>query len=121
MRAIKSHRRAIAIENPEVCEKPLLPGFRVSLEVDEFRIEIGVCGDGKISQRKRKPGTCGLQKSFLSRPAGKEARHAEMIRQRSKSGAFMLGEETLRQRGYIDILADFFNVDSQLASTANCN
>ena len=79
-RALASHRRAEAIDDAEVRQKPLLPFVRASLDLFKFWIKIGVCGDGKICQWERKTFTCGLQEGFLARPAGKETRHAEMIR-----------------------------------------
>src|SRR5580704_5750877 len=79
-RALASHRRAEAIDDAEVREKPLLPFVRASLDLFKFWIKIGVCGDGKICQWKRESFTCGLQEGFFARPAGKETRHAEMIR-----------------------------------------
>src|SRR6202163_2230676 len=79
-RARASHRRAEAIDDAEVRQTPLFPVVRASLDLFKFWIKIGVCGDGKICQWKRKSFTCGLQEGFLARPAGKETRHAEMIR-----------------------------------------
>jgi len=95
--AVASHARAVAIDNTDVCQKPLFASFGVSSDFFELRIEIGMRGDGKICQRKRKPVTGGLQNSFLARPASKEARHAEMVRQRLKPGAFAKREESLGQ------------------------
>src|SRR6266403_1889562 len=80
-RALTSHSRAEAIYDAQVCQKPLFRLVPASFDLFQFRIKIGMGGDGKICQWKRKPFTCGLQEGFLTRPAGKEARHAEMIRQ----------------------------------------
>src|SRR5208283_2841251 len=93
--ALRGNCRAVAIDDTEVCQRPLLSGVRVPFDVFEFRIEIGVCGDGKVRQWKRESLTGGFQEGFLARPAGKEARHAERIRQRPKSGAFAKGEKSL--------------------------
>src|ERR1700676_1114175 len=120
-RALASHRRAEAIGNAEVCQKPLFPLVRASLDLFKFWTKIGVCCDGKICQWKRKPFTCGLQKGFLTRPARTEDRHAKMIRQRPKSSAFAKGEESLRQRGGINVAANFFDIDAQPVLTANCD
>src|SRR3979490_1935137 len=78
-RVLASHRRAEAIDDAEVCQKPLFPVVGASLDLFKFRLKIGVCGDGKVCQWKREAFACSLQKGFLTRPAGKEARHAEMI------------------------------------------
>jgi hypothetical protein len=75
-------------------------------------IEILVCGNGKIRQWKRKPFTGGLQEGVLTRPAGKEARHAEMIRQRLNSGAFAKREESFGKCGGVDVDRDLFDVDA---------
>jgi len=96
MSEIESYRRAVA-DNTEVRQKPKLPGFRVSIDFFKFRIEIGVRGDGKIRQWKGEPVTGGLQKSFLTRPAGEEARQAKIGGQRLKSGAFAERKEALGQ------------------------
>ena len=85
--ALDGHRRAVAIDDTEVCQKPMFASFGVSTDFLKLRTEIGVCDDGKIRQWKSEPITGALQESLLTRPAGKEARHAEMIRQRPKSGA----------------------------------
>src|ERR1700736_3144719 len=94
-RALASHRRAEAMDEAEVRQKPLFPLVRASFDLFKFWIKIGMCGDGKICQWKRKPFTGGLQEGFLTRPAGKETRHAEMIRQRLKASAFAKREESL--------------------------
>lgn len=121
MRAFESHRRTIAFDGAEVSQKPLFSDYGVSSDFFKRGIDIGMCGDGKICQRKRKPITRGLQKSFLARPAGKEAGHAEMIRQRLKSFAFAEREESLSQRGCVDIAADSLDVDAEPVLTANCD
>jgi hypothetical protein len=79
---LDDHRRAVAIDDAEVRQKPLFAGFPVPFDVFEFRI--GVCGDGKVRQRKRKPVTGGFQESFLTCSAGMETAHAETIRQLTK-------------------------------------
>ncbi len=95
--SLHGHACAIAIDDTEVCQRPLLGGFGVSPDFFQHRVESGVGGDGKIRQGKRKPFTGGLQKSFLARPAGKEARQAEMGGQRLKSGAFAERKKALGQ------------------------
>src|ERR1019366_9564707 len=92
---IESCRRAVAIEYTKICQKPLFASLDVSSYFFKGGIEIGMRSDGKVHQRKRKPVTSRLQESFLTRPAGKETRHAEMIRQRLKSGALAKREEPL--------------------------
>ena len=120
-RALTSHSRAEAIDDAQVCQKPLFRLVRASLDLFQFRIKIGMGGNGKICQWKRKPVTRGLQEGFFTRPAGKEARHAEMIRQRLKAGAFAKREESLSERGGIDVAANFFDIDAQPMLTANCD
>jgi hypothetical protein len=88
---LDDHRRAVAIDDAEIGQKPLFAGFPVPFDVFEFRI--GVCGDGKVRQRKRKPVTGGFQESFLTRPAGIETAHAETIRQLTKPAKGEEGEE----------------------------
>lgn len=78
-------------------------------------------GDGEVCQGKREAYAGCLQKGFLARPAGEEARSAEMGGQGAKFGAFGKGEKTLRQGSYVDVLADFFDVYAQLATTADRN
>jgi len=112
MRALYGHCRAEAIDDAKVFQKPLFPGFRVPFELLKLRVEIGVCGDGKIRQWKRKPFARSLQEGFLSRPAGKKALHTEMIRQRLKSGPFAKREEALGKRCHVDVGADFLDVDA---------
>src|ERR1700675_4139869 len=120
-RALASHRRAEAIDDAEVCQKPLFPLVRASLDLFKFWTKIGVCCDGKICQWKRKTFTCGLQEGFFTRPAGKKARHAKIIRQRLKSSTFAKREESLGQCGGIDVAANFFDIDAQPVLTANRN
>src|ERR1035441_6442290 len=64
-RALDGHRRAVAIDDNEVCQKPLFASIGVSSDFFELRIKIGMCGDGKICQWKRKPVTGGLQECFF--------------------------------------------------------
>src|SRR4029077_9141823 len=44
-----------------------------------------------------------------------------MIRQRLKTGAFAKREESLSERGGIDVTANFLDIDAQPMLTANCD
>jgi hypothetical protein len=57
------HRRAVAIDDAEVRQKPLFAGFRVPFDVFEFRI--GVCGDGKVDSGKESPSPVAFRKASL--------------------------------------------------------
>jgi hypothetical protein len=45
IRTLESYRRAEAIDDAEVCQKPLFAGFRVPFDVLKSRVKIGVCSD----------------------------------------------------------------------------
>ena len=84
---IESCRRAVAIDDTKICQKPMFSSLGVSSYFFKGGIEIRMRGDGKVHQQKRKPVTSSFQEGFLTRPAGKRTRHAEMIRQSPKASA----------------------------------